>query len=70
MSRLPFRPYLQPSVLRDEDAGRIVTRHHELLHKYNETKDATQVSSLSSSLRLVVTILIGQLEVPYWQGKL
>lgn len=56
-------------MLRDEDAGRIVTRHHELLHKYNETKDATQVSS-SSSLRLAVTILIEQLKVPHWQGKL
>ena len=30
-----------------EKAEQIVTRHIELLHKYNETKDATQVSVMS-----------------------
>jgi len=28
--------------LEGEDAGKIISRHHELLHRYNETKDATQ----------------------------
>ena len=27
-----------------DDPQKIVSRHHELLHKYNETKDATQVN--------------------------
>ena len=30
-----------------EKAEQIVTRHIELLHKYNEAKDATQVSVMS-----------------------
>lgn len=29
----------------NEDAEKIVKRHIALLHKYNEAKDATQVSS-------------------------
>jgi len=28
--------------LENEDAGKILSYHHELLHKYNETKDAAQ----------------------------
>ncbi|KAI0370048.1 hypothetical protein BV20DRAFT_967037 [Pilatotrama ljubarskyi] len=34
---------LQKVLGENEDAGRIVSRHIKLLHRYNEAKDATQI---------------------------
>ncbi|KLO20601.1 hypothetical protein SCHPADRAFT_934430 [Schizopora paradoxa] len=49
--------------LGDEDAGKIVSQHHELLHKYNETKDATQF--LIGKLAMYKETTIKQLHADY-----
>ena len=49
-SQLPSLPRvkLHNTSREGEKAEQIVTRHIELLHKYNEAKDATQVSVMSA----------------------
>ncbi|KAI0789506.1 DNA repair protein [Abortiporus biennis] len=34
---------LQKELGKEEDADEIVSKHHKLLHKYNESKDAAQI---------------------------
>jgi hypothetical protein len=44
---IPTKIPLSSSCREGEDADKIVARHIQLLHQYNEAKDATQVYLLS-----------------------
>lgn len=56
---------LQKELREGEDAEQIVKKHISLLHRYNEAKDATQVSGYLHTTTDIETFLLKDLD---WEG--